>query len=113
MSRQTIRRKHAKDIAALRALWSLDSGDAWGETTSHHFAICEELYRRGCTIPDDWQFRPSPMLKRGRYVETSTDGGTWPDSEIAALKASPAALRYFGDMLARLARYLKHKSLDY
>lgn len=105
----SLKRNHRNDVAKLRAIWSLDSGDIWGECMAMHFAICEELHRRGCVIPDAWLFRPSPMLKRGGKV----DADQWPDSEIAALKLHPDALRYFGWAMFRLAGYLRFKGEDY
>lgn len=105
MSILALKRRHAADLKALRDLWSLDSGDPWGETMRMQFAIAEELFRRGCRIPDEWRFRPSPLLKRGD--KANPEG--YPDADLAALKAHPDALRHFGSVMSRLARYLMFK----
>jgi hypothetical protein len=82
-------------------------GDAWGYVMHWWFAVAEELYyfRQNVTIPEEWQFCPSPF---GRPQNDPDDVAT-----VAVALASDRDLLKFGKLLARCARALKHAGRDY
>lgn len=80
-----------------------DSNDAWGDTMIAWFSTANELYNRGATIPDSWQYRP------GAVAEQAVDD-YW--SEIFE-DAEDEELIKFGRMLGKYAHILKNAGVDY
>lgn len=83
-----------------------NDGDAWGSCMKWWFTIADEIYfnRDNLSVPDDWQFRPSPL-------GPSNEEGDYEADECKA--ASDEDLMAMGGLMHRLAGILKAKGLDY
>lgn len=87
-------------------------GDEWGNVMAHWFGIATALYAYGHPVPDEWDFRPSPMLHEGRNIDD------WPDAEYLDMlregSVTPESLVSFAnDTLAPERDRLKSEGLDY
>lgn len=95
------------DLKYLKAEFRLsDDGDSWGNVKQWWFTIADEIYfnRKNLRVPDEWQFKPSPM-------GPSND----PDDYVTnVVKDTPdEALMAFGNLVHRYARLLKSKGVNY
>lgn len=83
-----------------------DPGDPWGWVMGHRFAIAELMFLEWLEIPEAWEFRPSPSLRRGAGA-VPVDLDVYPDCEWrhawACGYVDEDALRWAGDVLARYA----------
>ena len=88
------------------------SGDAWGEAMSWWFAIAELLYHAGETLPDEWQFRDSPMHAADGWMPE----GYTEETLCELLDEGYCTLddiKTFGEVINRWAGLLKAAGLDY
>ena len=79
--------------------------DSWGHTMGAFFDLAGEMYHRGLDIPEDWQYRPSPMSGDIR----EHDSGFF---EPCAM-ATDSALLELGILLHRLCDYLRREGHSY
>lgn len=85
------------------------SGDSWGDCMAFWFAICEELTWRDAPVPAAWQYRPGALGVSSPEDASQEDAGLRADfADIPA-----AALREFGDALARLSAMLHARGKSY
>lgn len=83
--------------------------DSYQHTVDWWFAVAELLYHYyGADLPDDWQFRDSPVHADGDWPE---DDGPYADEMLAELagenRITEADARTFGEVLTRYARLLR------
>ena len=96
------------DLKYLKAEFRLtdDLGDSWGNAMQWWFTIADEIYfnRDKLCVPDEWQFKPSPL-------GPSND----PDDYVTnVVKNTPdETLMGFGNLVHRYASLLKSKRMDY
>ena len=80
-------------------------GDDWGETMCWLFTIADELhFERATPVPDEWQFRPSPLGPSNDDDDFRTD---------CVREADDETLVRFGNLLTRYARLLRKHGKDY
>lgn len=79
--------------------------DPWGEAMSAFFELCARMYKRGLTIPAEWQYRPSPL----------TSDPTEKDNYWYSLfaRCGRHQLLAIGNLLHRYTEYLRRKGKDY
>jgi len=88
---------------------TFDSGDAWGSTLEWWFAVAENLYHAGETVPAGWEFRDGAghELDLDSYADATIKGYL----DLGTVTADD--LLMFGTVLTRYASLLKMAGKDY
>ena len=95
------------DLKSLKQEFRMShDGDTWGNTMRWWFTIADEIYfnRENIRVPNEWQFKPSPM-------GPSND----PDDYVTNVvkEADDDSLLAFGKIINRYASLLKRNEMDY
>lgn len=92
---------------------SFDGGDAWGSALSAHFDIAECLYRNGATVPEAWEFWPSPFLNVGDPLDPEDASYFAEQIESMMRQGQERNLIHAGNVLMRYCIQLKLAGQDY
>ena len=83
----------------------VSDGDDWGTAMLFWFAIADEIhFNRDFPVPNEWEFRPSPLgpsNEEGDYIADTVR------------EADDDSLARFGALIHRYARLLRHLGKDY
>lgn len=81
------------------------TGDHWGNCMQWLFAVCDYLtFETDECVPDNWQFRPSPL---------GADEDDFNYQTLKELDVPSEDVLHFGSLLVRFSELLKRKGLDY
>ena len=92
---------------------SFDPYDPWGSVVSAMFDIAECLYCAGASIPEEWEFTPSPALQVGTVRDPDEVSMFAVDIDLLLRTGHYSNLIHAGNVLQRYAHLLDLEGRSY